>query len=168
MPWQREDVERVAEQVRSALETADLSAFSELLDPDVRWGAPGDPSPACMDRAQVLSWYQRGLDAGVRARVAEIAVLDDRADELPDEISHGSDHTPEAGEWSLRSPAAPASFATRMPTMQCHSKRPISGDSDDHHAGDARREKLLASVCCLATIRSFAHSLSLPAISCTS
>jgi hypothetical protein len=47
-------------------------------------------------------------------------------------------------------------------------KRPISGDSDDHHAGDARREKLLASVCCLATIRSFAHSLSLPAISCTS
>ena len=78
MPWQREVVERMAEQVKSALQAADLSAFSELLDPNVRWGAPGDPSPACMDRAQVLSWYQRGLDAGVRARVSEIAVLDDR------------------------------------------------------------------------------------------
>jgi streptomycin 6-kinase len=77
MPWQREDVERMAEQVKSALQAADLSAFSELLDPNVRWGAPGDPSPECKNRAQVLSWYQRGLDAGVRARVSEIAVLDD-------------------------------------------------------------------------------------------
>jgi streptomycin 6-kinase len=78
MPEQLEDVQRLAERVRSALEAADLSAFGELLDPDVRWGAPGDRSPACQNRAQVLSWYQRGRDAGVRARVSEVAVLGDR------------------------------------------------------------------------------------------
>lgn len=78
MPGQREDMERVAEQVRSALEAADLSAFRELLDPNVRWGAPGDPSSACRNRAQVLSWYQRGRDAGVRARVSEVVALDER------------------------------------------------------------------------------------------
>ena len=78
MPGQREDVERIAGQVRSALEAADLSAFSELLDPNVRWGAPGDPSPACRNRAQVLSWHRRGRDAGVRARVSEVVVLDEQ------------------------------------------------------------------------------------------
>ena len=74
----REDVERIAGLVKAALEAADLSAFSELLDPNVHWGAPGDASPACRNRAQVVSWYQRGRDAGVRARVSEVLVLDQR------------------------------------------------------------------------------------------
>jgi streptomycin 6-kinase len=73
-----EALESIAERIRTALEASDLSAFAELLDANVRWGAPDDPSPACQNRAQVLAWYQRGRDAGVRARVSEVAVLDDR------------------------------------------------------------------------------------------
>ena len=41
-----ESVARVARQVRTALESADLTTFSDLLDPNVRWGPPGDESPA--------------------------------------------------------------------------------------------------------------------------
>jgi ketosteroid isomerase-like protein len=70
--------ERIARQIRVALEAADLSAFSDLLDPRVRWGAPDDPSPSCQSRAQVLAWYQRGRDAGVRATVCETVAAGDR------------------------------------------------------------------------------------------
>lgn len=68
----------IAERVKSAYESADLSAFSDLLDPNVTWGAPDDPSPECQNRAQVLAWYQRGRESGTRARVLEIVVLGDR------------------------------------------------------------------------------------------
>jgi len=74
----REATERIARQVAVALEAADLSAFSELLDPDVRWGPAGDPSPPCQSRDQVISWYRRGRQAGVRARVSETVVRGDR------------------------------------------------------------------------------------------
>jgi SnoaL-like domain len=56
------------------LDSADLDAIGELLDPDVRWGASGDPAPSCQNRRQVLAWYQRGREAGVRAQVTEAAV----------------------------------------------------------------------------------------------
>jgi ketosteroid isomerase-like protein len=78
MPNQQEAVENVAKQVRVALEAADLSAFSDLLDPNVHWGAPDDPSPSCQNRKQVLAWYQRGRDAGIRANVTEVEILGDR------------------------------------------------------------------------------------------
>jgi len=68
----------LAEQVRAALDSADLAAIGELLHPDVRWGAPGDPEPSCRNRAQVLAWYRRGRDAGVRARVAEVVAHGDK------------------------------------------------------------------------------------------
>ena|SRR5258708_7370900 len=64
----------VAERVRVALESGDLDAISELLDPNVRWGAPGDDAPSCQNRRQVLAWYRRGREAGVRARVTELTV----------------------------------------------------------------------------------------------
>jgi ketosteroid isomerase-like protein len=67
----------IAERVRNALESADLSAIGELLDPNVRWGAPDDTAPSCTNRDQVLAWYQRGRDAGVRARVTEVVVAGD-------------------------------------------------------------------------------------------
>jgi RimJ/RimL family protein N-acetyltransferase/ketosteroid isomerase-like protein len=70
--------DEIARQVKIALEAADLSAFSHLLDPDVRWGVPDDPAPACQSRKQVLAWYQRGRDAGVRAHVSETVVIGDR------------------------------------------------------------------------------------------
>jgi RimJ/RimL family protein N-acetyltransferase len=68
----------IADRVRTAFESADLSAFSELVNPNVIWGAPDDPSPECQNRAQVLAWYQRGRDSGTRASVFEIVVLGDR------------------------------------------------------------------------------------------
>ena len=68
----------IVDQVRAALESDDPSQFRELLHPDVRWGAPGDPSPSCQNREQVLTWYRRGREAGIRARVAAAAVRGDK------------------------------------------------------------------------------------------
>jgi RimJ/RimL family protein N-acetyltransferase/ketosteroid isomerase-like protein len=71
-------MDQLAAQVRSALEAADLNAYAHLLDPGVRWGAPGDPIPPCRSKAQVLEWYLRGRDAGTRARVTETVVAGDK------------------------------------------------------------------------------------------
>jgi len=68
----------LAERVREALESADLSQFGELLDPNVRWGAPDDPTPSCQSRSDVLAWYGRGRAAGRRARVVDVQVHGDR------------------------------------------------------------------------------------------
>ena len=62
----------LAARVRVALESADVSQFGELLDPNVRWGAPDDPSPSCQSRDEVLAWYGRGRAAGRRARVIDV------------------------------------------------------------------------------------------------
>jgi hypothetical protein len=78
MPEQPDVMGMLAQQVSVALDAADLSAFAELLDPDVQWGPPDQSPPTCRNRTQVLSWYQRGRDAGVRARVSETVVLGDR------------------------------------------------------------------------------------------
>ena len=78
MSEQREAMEAIASKVRTALEAGDLASFSDLLDPHVRWGAPDDPSPSCQNRKQVLAWYQRGREAGVRARVTDVEIIDDR------------------------------------------------------------------------------------------
>ena len=75
MSEQQEAMEDIAQQVRIALEAADLSAFSDLLDPDVHWGAPDARRPSCKNRDQVLAWYQRGRESGVRARVSEVGVF---------------------------------------------------------------------------------------------
>ena len=47
-------------------------------DPAVTWGAPGARNPSCKNRNQVLAWYQRGRDAGVRGSVYDVEVLGDR------------------------------------------------------------------------------------------
>jgi ketosteroid isomerase-like protein len=70
--------EQLAALVGEALAAADLDAYAGLLHPDVRWGAPGDPSPSCQNRNQVLAWYKGGREAGTRARVTETAVAGDR------------------------------------------------------------------------------------------
>ena len=71
-------MDELAELVRRAMVAEDLSAFTDLLDPDVTWGAPGARNPSCKNRSQVLKWYQRGRDAGVRGSVQDIEVLGDR------------------------------------------------------------------------------------------
>ena len=64
----------LADRVRAALESGDLTAIADLLDPDVRWGAPDDPAPSCQNRGPVLAWYQRGRAAGVQTRVTDVTV----------------------------------------------------------------------------------------------
>lgn len=69
---------RLAGVVKNAMEEGDLTAYADILDPGVRWGSPGDPSPPCQTREQVLAWYGRGRKAGIRARVTETQVCGDR------------------------------------------------------------------------------------------
>ena len=71
-------MDEIAAQVRLALAAEDLSAFADLLDPDVTWGAPGARNPTCKNRNQVVAWYRRGRDAGVRGGVFDVEVLGDR------------------------------------------------------------------------------------------
>ena len=71
-------MDEIAVLVRKALAAEDLSAFAELLDPAVTWGAPGARNLSCKSRNQVLAWYQRGRDAGVRGSVYDVEVLGDR------------------------------------------------------------------------------------------
>jgi len=71
-------MDQVARRVRAALAAQDLSTFSELLDPDVTWGAPGARHPSCQNRNQVLAWYQRGREAGVQGSVFGVEVVGDR------------------------------------------------------------------------------------------
>jgi SnoaL-like domain len=67
----------IADRVRRALETADLDEFAALLSPDVQWGPPGDPTPPCRNRSQVLRWYAKGRAEGRRASVIEVEVHGD-------------------------------------------------------------------------------------------
>ena len=71
-------MDEMAALVRRAMEAEDVAAFTELLDPNVTWGAPGARNPSCKNRSQVLTWYERGRDAGVRGSVHEVEVLGDR------------------------------------------------------------------------------------------
>jgi ketosteroid isomerase-like protein len=73
-----QQAERIAGLVGRALAEADLDSYADLLHPDVRWGAPGDPSPPCQSRAQVLAWYRNGREAGTRARVTETVAAGDK------------------------------------------------------------------------------------------
>ena len=72
-----ETMEELGRQVKLALESADLGAYRDLLDPNVRWGPPGSSSPPCQNRDQVLAWYQRGREAGTTATVSEVTVVKD-------------------------------------------------------------------------------------------
>jgi hypothetical protein len=65
----------LAERVRFALESGDLDAIRDLLDPGARWGAPEGPGDAdCRNREQVIAWWARARAAGVRAVVTEVTV----------------------------------------------------------------------------------------------
>jgi SnoaL-like domain len=70
------------------LESGDLSAIRDLLDPGARWGAPEGPNDSdCRNRDQIAAWWGRAQAAGVHAVVTELVAgphallvgLDDRA-----------------------------------------------------------------------------------------
>jgi ketosteroid isomerase-like protein len=90
----------IARQVRVALDGGDISSFADLLDPDVRWGAPDAKRPTCKNRDQVLTWYQRGRESGVRASVDDVAVHGDRL--LVSLTVRGSEDATERGGAALR------------------------------------------------------------------
>jgi ketosteroid isomerase-like protein len=94
------DMDEIAVLVRKALAAEDLSAFTELLDPTVTWGAPGARNPSCKNRNQVLAWYQRGRDAGVRGSVYDMEVLGDRL--LVSMSVRGTENANERGGAALR------------------------------------------------------------------
>jgi hypothetical protein len=97
-------MERLAGQVQAALQTADLTGYRELLDPNVTWGAPGDVNPACRNRDQVLAWYRRGRAKGVRADVFETMVLDDKilvGLSILDDQSSSSESGGETHRWQI-------------------------------------------------------------------
>jgi ketosteroid isomerase-like protein len=93
-------MDEIAVLVRKALAAEDLSGFSELLDPAVTWGAPGARNPSCKNRNQVLAWYQRGRDAGVRGSVHDVEVLGDRL--LVSMSVRGTENANERGGTALR------------------------------------------------------------------
>ena len=63
----------LAERVRLALESGDLDAIRDLLDPSARWGAPEGPHEAdCQNRDQVVAWWASARAAGARAVVTEV------------------------------------------------------------------------------------------------
>ena len=72
LPPSQEQVALVAETVRAALQGGDIGALADLLDPNARWGPPGDDLSGCHDREEVLAWYRRTLAAGVRAELTEV------------------------------------------------------------------------------------------------
>ncbi len=67
-------MQEVADRIRGALDASDLDGFTGILDPEVTWEAADDPTPICSDRRQVLGWYQRRRDAGVRWHVTAMIV----------------------------------------------------------------------------------------------
>lgn len=95
-----ESLERLAPLVREALESADLASFRDLLDENVRWGPPGDHSPPCQNREQVLTWYERGKASGVRATVSEVTVLEDHL--LVGLVVRGASESRDRGGEALR------------------------------------------------------------------
>lgn len=65
----------LAGQVRFALESGELDAIRDLLDPAARWGAPEGPGDAdCHNRDQIIAWWVRARAAGARAVVTEVTV----------------------------------------------------------------------------------------------
>jgi len=63
----------LAGRVRLALESGDLDAIRDLLDPSARWGAPQGPHEAdCQNRDQVVAWWASARAAGARAVVTEV------------------------------------------------------------------------------------------------
>ena len=73
MPSAADEGATLAGRVRSALDSGDLDAIRDLLDPGARWGAPEGPSDSdCRDRNQVVAWWARARAAGARAVVTEV------------------------------------------------------------------------------------------------
>src|SRR5437870_121995 len=70
--------QRLADQVRTALNSGDVARMTGLLHRDVQWGAADDPNPSCKNRAEVLAWYTQRQGEGVSARVTDVTAQGDK------------------------------------------------------------------------------------------
>jgi ketosteroid isomerase-like protein len=95
--------EALAQRVRVALDSADADQFADLLDPNVRWGAPDDPNPSCQSRSDVLAWYQRKRLAGRNGRVIDVQAYGDKiVVHLAVSEASAADHAPvEHDRWQV-------------------------------------------------------------------
>ena len=93
------DADGLPARLRIAIETADLEAFSELLDPHVTWGPPRGGA-VCTNRDEVLTWYTRGRERRGRAEVAGITPIGNKL--LVGLVVHGTDSAKERGGAALR------------------------------------------------------------------
>jgi hypothetical protein len=66
------DAEEVAARLRPAFESADVAAFGEVLDENVRWGGEDETPETCHTRAQVLERLAKQRAAGMRTQVLEV------------------------------------------------------------------------------------------------
>ena len=73
-----DSIDEVVAELRVAIESKDLAAFSDLLAPDVTWGPPGAKTPTCRNKNQVLTWYGRGSSSGASAKVTEVVAAGNR------------------------------------------------------------------------------------------
>lgn len=78
MPDDPTSLDDLARRLRAAMDATDVEAIGKLLDPAVRWGPPDDPAFGCHNRSEVLAWWQRSADQGMRARVTEVVVGADK------------------------------------------------------------------------------------------
>ncbi len=60
----------LAEQLRTAMHTADLALFGDLLHPEAHWAG-------CTNRGQVLDWYRALHATGTRTEVREVLIHGD-------------------------------------------------------------------------------------------
>jgi ketosteroid isomerase-like protein len=93
-------MDELAEGVKQALDGGDVTAFADLLDPDVTWGAPGARNPTCKNRTQVLNWYQRAQESGLHGSATNVEVIGDRL--LVSLVVRGTDDARERGGAALR------------------------------------------------------------------
>lgn len=92
-------IDELAEEVRVALQAADLDAYFELLDPEVSWGPPNDLTTGCHNRREVLAWYRRGRERGMRADIFETVVVRNKI-LIGAKVSDGSGPNDGSGELS--------------------------------------------------------------------
>ena len=62
----------------SSFSRGDLSAAADLLDPDVRWHADGDPHGGCQNRDEALAFIRTTLAEGVTAEAYDLRLAGDR------------------------------------------------------------------------------------------
>ena len=68
---------QIAPILTAAMDRSDLDALSNLLAPDVRWGADEETDEICHTREDVLRWYRRTAARGITAHVREVIIEHD-------------------------------------------------------------------------------------------